>query len=461
MTADTSGETQLHNFDLAGAYTAFLDQIEDNQSPAGSDHAGSVPDCVPFYGGHCHLPSSPSWGTAYPSLANWVFEYYDDHALLHKHYTKVKAYVDSLTARAQIADKLNHTLLDSGGWGDWCAPTGSLNKTGCGGHGTCGGAWEYISGLRIIVSWATAIGAAADVATYKALESKVSAAFATAYFGEGGFSCPSTTAQTANALGLMVAPSTTDALAALVGEVKAKGNHLDTGIVGTKYLLETLSRGGRADVALAVMQSDSYPGFGFWVSQGATSLWETWEGARYHPHSRYAFSSRWLYYYSLTNYSLLRSWNHVMFGSTSEWFFRHLAGIQQAPGAMRGYRSLVFHPSVLLSPAGLSVCANLSWVNASMLRPHGTISAAWACNAQHDGISYELVTPVGVQSHVHVPVVAKGAKAKVEESGIVIWDGSRFVSGVVGVLGAVLAGDAQSVEVTIGAGRYKFSSTPL
>ena len=278
--AYTSGETQLHNFDLAGAYETFLTQIEDNQVN------GSVPDCVPFYGGHCHLPSSPSWGTAYPSLANWVLEYYDDHVLVAKHYNKVQAYVDSLTARAQVADKLNHTLLDSGGWGDWCAPTGSLNKSGCGGHGTCGGSWEYISALRTMVSWARVKGVAADIAKYGALEAKVSAAFTVAYYQDGGFTCSSTKTQTANALGLMVAPTATGALGALVADIQAKADHLDTGIVGTKYLFETLARGGRADVALAVMSNPTYPGFGYWIGQGATSLWETWEGARYHPTSR-------------------------------------------------------------------------------------------------------------------------------------------------------------------------------
>jgi alpha-L-rhamnosidase len=289
--AYTSGETQLHNYDLAGAYAAFLEQIEDNQPGPGAEHAGGVPDCVPFYGGHCHLPSSPSWGTAYPSLANWVFEYYDDVALVHRHYPGVKAYTDSLTARAAVADKTNHTLLDTGGWGDWCAPTGNSTKGGCGGHGTCGGSYEYISALRIMVAWARVTGNAADEAHYTSEEAKVSAAFATAYYEEGGFSCSATTAQTANALGLMVAPGVTGALASLVGEVEQKDHHLDTGIVGTKYLFESLGRGGRADVALAVLLQPSYPGYGYWLSQGATSLWENWEGDRY---------------------THLGSWNHVM-----------------------------------------------------------------------------------------------------------------------------------------------------
>ena len=63
-----------------------------------------------------------------------------------------------------------------------------------------------------------------------------------------------------------------------------------TGIVGTKHLFDSLSapqeaQMGRADVALAIVTNPTYPGYGYWLSQGATSLWETWEGVRFHPHS--------------------------------------------------------------------------------------------------------------------------------------------------------------------------------
>jgi alpha-L-rhamnosidase len=416
---------------------------------------------VPFYGGHCHLPSSPSWGAAYPSLANWVYEYYDDVALVHKHYPGVKAYTDSLTARAAVADKTNHTLLDTGGWGDWCAPTGNSSKGGCGGHGTCGGSWEYISALRIMVAWATVTGNAADAAHYAAEEAKVNAAFELAYYHEGGFSCSATTGQTANALGLMVAPGATGALASLIGEVEQKGGHLDTGIVGTKYLFESLARGGRADIALAVLLQPTYPGYGYWLSQGATSLWENWEGSRYTHEG---------------------SWNHVMFGSASEFIFRHVAGIQQAP-ATRGFRAIEFHPSVLLaaaaadadgtSAAAVDVCAELGGVNASMVRPHGEIKAAWACRQSSEiagsgmaalarGITYSIALPVGVPSRVHLPLVGgPGRPTRVAESGAEIFDGSKFIAGAArGVAAAALGEDGLSVVIETGSGSYTFVTSP-
>ena len=140
-----------------------------------------------------------------------------------------------------------------------------------------------------------------------------------------------------------------------------------------------------------------------------------------------------------------------MFGSVTEFFFRHIAGLQQAPGT-RGYSELVrrrrrrlnsnsghlstpprhlhrhppaprplslsnyvipaqvFKPSVLMTPQFLSVCGNLSSVTASLLRPHGRIAAAWNCAVGHTGVTYTVQTPVGVTSTVHLPVASKSAQ---------------------------------------------------
>jgi len=402
---------------------------------------------VPWYGGHCHLPSSPSWGAAYPSLVNWIYEYYDDFTLMKRHYDGVKAYTDSLTARAKVADIQNHTLLDTGGWGDWCAPTHNINKTGCGGTGVCGGSHHYITALRIMKNWAEAVQNLQDLRYYGQLDDKVTAAFMASYYssedqGKGkskGFNCHSTRKQTANAIGLQVDSNLGPALDALVEDVLAQDVHLDTGIVGTKWLLESLAQKGRADLALGILLQPTYPGFGYWISQGATSLWETWEGARYQPRS---------------------SWNHAMFGSTSEFFFRHLAGIQQSPGT-RGYSSIHFRPSVLHTPSLLNICKNLSWVNASLTRPHGVISASWACIDGSMGIQYNVSTPVGVLANVSIPAMAHGSKTLVKEGESTLWDGEQYIPGVKGVRSAALETDRTSVIVSIGSGRFSFSASAI
>ena len=77
---------------------------------------------------------------------------------------------------------------------------------------------------------------------------------------KGGYTCSSTTPQTANALGLQVAPGSRAAVEALLADIVAKDSHLDTGIVGTKWLFESLAQSGRADVALQIITNPTYPG---------------------------------------------------------------------------------------------------------------------------------------------------------------------------------------------------------
>ncbi|MCB0730933.1 MAG: hypothetical protein KDC88_07870, partial [Ignavibacteriae bacterium] len=87
-------------------------------------------------------------------------------------------------------------------------------------------------------------------------------------------------------------------------EVNSKG-HFDTGMMATPYLLEVLTKFGRADLAYTVMNRRDYPSFGYNIERGATSIWETWLGNDSH--------------------------SHPMFGSVCAWFFQTLGGINPDP----------------------------------------------------------------------------------------------------------------------------------
>jgi len=143
----------------------------------------------------------------------------------------------------------------------------------------------------------------------------------------------------------------------LVDDIAANDWHLNVGIIGVKYLLPTLSKLGRTDVALMIAQQRSPPSYIYMVEQGATTMWETWTGTTYQPTA---------------------SWNHIMFGANSEWYYKHLAGLNLAPGT-RGWQHIDFHPRVWSAPASASICANLSSVEASVSTPRGLAAAAWSC----------------------------------------------------------------------------------
>ncbi|MBR4755347.1 MAG: alpha-L-rhamnosidase N-terminal domain-containing protein, partial [Bacteroidales bacterium] len=153
-------------------------------------------------------------------------------------------------------------------------------------------------------------------------------------------------------------------------EVKCKG-HLNTGIIGTRYLFETLSMNGMGDLAYTIMNQRDYPSFGWWIEQGATTTWEQWNGA----------DSR----------------NHPMFGGGLTWFARVLAGVDTDP-AEPGFKHIVVRPVP---------CPQLTDVSYSTMTPYGEVSS----HVTHDGdkVSVEVKVPFGSRATVYVPKSVEAA----------------------------------------------------
>ncbi len=125
---------------------------------------------------------------------------------------------------------------------------------------------------------------------------------------------------------------------------KGVNNHFTTGIFGTKYILEALSQAGLTQQAFDIVNSREYPGWGFMIDRGATTLWETWKE-------------------SDNTYSNC----HPMFGSVSEWFYRWLGGIR--PDANHpGFQKFHLEPQ---TPEGLT------YVKTSYKTPFGYIRSDW------------------------------------------------------------------------------------
>ncbi len=103
--------------------------------------------------------------------------------------------------------------------------------------------------------------------------------------------------------------------------VEHREGHLATGILGTKYLFDVLSDNGPGDLAYTVAMQEDYPGWGYMLKMGATTLWERWE--------------------YMTGRDM-NSHNHQMYGSIVGWFFDAVAGIQALPEP--GYRRFVIAP---------------------------------------------------------------------------------------------------------------------
>ena len=154
--------------------------------------------------------------------------------------------------------------------------------------------------------------------------------------------------------------------------VKYNG-HLNTGIIGTRYLFETLAMNGMNDVAYTIMNQKDFPSFGWWLEQGATTSWEQWNGR----------DSR----------------NHPMFGGGLTWFSKDLAGMDTDPEAP-GFKHIIVHPI----PA-----KDLPEVRYSTQTPYGIAES----HVSHDGhtVKVEVTVPFGSTATVYVPKSVEAASA--------------------------------------------------
>ncbi len=172
---------------------------------------------------------------------------------------------------------------------------------------------------------ADAAGHPDQAAGYRALRAKIGAAFADAFLAADGQIVSGT--QTAYILGLhmQLIPEELRAAAAghLVDAIRRAGWHLSTGFAGVGYLLPVLSSVGRDDVAYRLLGQESWPSWRYMLDQGATTIWERWDGWS----GERGFQSAWM-----------NSFNHYSLGSVAEWLYRFLLGIDQAPGAPCGLR---------------------------------------------------------------------------------------------------------------------------
>jgi alpha-L-rhamnosidase len=338
--ASLSAEQVLFNFDAATAYRKWMADFRDMQRPS-----GQLPGIVPTGGWSFNWGSGPAWDSAAILIPWYLYLYRGDVAGLEEHYDCMRRYVDYVGTMAT-----GH-IVDFG-LGDWCPP--DMSK-GPGGH-ACPTALTdtayYFVDATILAQAAALLGKMEDAERYQRLAAEIRAAFrgrfpiASGDFGEND--------QTSLACvlyqGLVDPDEQARVLAALVAAVEKKDRHIDCGILGTKYVMQALTDGDRADLAYSIATQTTFPSWGHWIAQGATTLWETWDGS----------SSR----------------NHHMFSDVSAWFYKALAGINPDPTAP-GFKNVIIRPN----PVG-----DLRWVKAWHRGPFGMIE----CNWTREGAQFAL-----------------------------------------------------------------------
>jgi alpha-L-rhamnosidase len=409
--ADLSAEEAMHNFDMAAFYTNWINLIQDEQNKN-----GSVPDIVPD---HKWLPGTkvgtPAWQVAYPLMVWYMHKYYGDDRVIKKHYKSLKKWMNYM---ASIA---NNYIITTGR-GDWVPPErggapvdGSIPLTSTG---------YYYKSADLMAKMAGVLGKNQDKTKYVSLADSIKNAFqqkfwndVTQTYGNGS--------QTSNAfplyVGIVADSLQQTVLHDLVHNIRYKhNNHLWVGILGTKALVEVLPKLGKSNVLYSMVNEKTYPGWGYMISKGATTLWERWGGYKYFGPA-------------------MNSLNHIMFGSIDEFFYKYLAGIQMAAP---GFKKIRIQPEI---QQGLDHAA------ASMKTIRGKVASSW--KREGDTIEMNVMIPPNSTARISIPKAGLSGPFIVKESGKTVWENHKFQQ-----VRGIKSADENSDYITFeaGSGNYNF-----
>jgi alpha-L-rhamnosidase len=349
----------LYNFDNTAAYAKWMNDFKDEQRDA-----GDLPGIVPTGGWGYAWGNGPAWDSAYLIIPWSLHVHTGDTRILESHLDRWKRYVDYLTAKSK-------NRIVSIGLGDW-VPVNAKTPVEVTSTG------YYYADARIVARAARLLGRTEDAERYDAIADEIRAAFRKYFYDpDTGFVANGTqTAQSCALIhGFLDPPDRERALAALVENVGQRGGHLDAGVLGTIWLLHALTDHGRADTAYTVAGQKTFPSWGHWIAQGATTLWEDMKGEA--------------------------SLNHIFMGDISAWFHGSVAGIRPDP-EKPGYKHIVFKPH----PGG-----DLTWARSEVRTVRGTVASRW--DREGDALALTVTVPANCTGTVHLPA-GESAKATVD-----------------------------------------------
>ena len=384
-----TSEAYLMNFDMAGFYAKTVRDWADGALPD-----GNFTDTSPFVGvQYCGV----GWAMAHPLVLEQLYQHYGNKALVAEQLPAAIRWFD-LEASKRKEGLVTYGLGDHEALKRIAGPVLTTPM--------------FIDTARRMARLSRVVGGENDAKRFEQMADESNAAwtkeFLDAKTGKVGGGSQS---EQVMALGFGVVPETARQAVfdKLVADLKAPtdGPSLSTGIFGTRFLLEELTRRGRHDLAFALADRKTYPSWGWMLENGATTLWETWK------ESDNTFSH-----------------NHPMFGSISAWFIRHLGGIQAADDAV-GFDRIVIRPQT---------GHGLEWVKSSHRSVRGMIESNWKVGGA--GKEFEIVIPPDSEALVELPV-AKGE---------VVTESSKPLAEA----GGVTLVEAPVHRMKVGSGRYRF-----
>lgn len=403
------GESFL--FDNSRFYAKWLDDISDAQK-----ETGSIPDIAPTYWDR--YADNVTYPSAFILIPDMLRKQFGDTISIRKHYPAMKKWIWYMWNTYNEKD-----LVLKDNYGDWCVPPESLdliwskdpNRITDG--GLLASAY-YFHCLQLMKGYADRIGLSGDAAEFEKTAAKVLAAFNQKFYNATTKSYANNTV-TANLLPLrfnMVPEQDREAVFQHIrNRLKDFDDHVNSGIIGGMWLMRSLTDNGAPELAYKLATNTTYPSWGYMIKQGATTIWELWNGDAANP--------------------MMNSGNHQMLlGDLLIWYYEYLAGIKTDDEAV-AFKKIIMNP---IFPEGLN------YVKASLDTKYGEIKSHWQKTSGQ--LKWTVTIPPNTSADISLPVANAD---QVKESGKTLPEEMKQ--------------KAKSINgkttITIGSGTYRFTIT--
>lgn len=361
-----TGDTQV--FARTGAKNTmalnfFKKWLHDMRVDANDD--GSIPVTIPD--DVDDIPPSSAWGDAAVVCPWEMYMAYADKRILSENYEMMKGWVEYIRNQGD-----NEYLWNTGiQYGDWVAIDAE--------EGSYTGKTDpyyiatsyYAYCAKTLSDIAYILKKDEDGQFYMSLREKIEKEFVKEYTKDGEITQDTQTAL-ALALAFKLAPDMQSTADRLAEKIKKNSGCLDTGFVGTPILCRALSENGYGELAYTLLLQKKYPSWLFSVLQGATTIWEHWDGIKEDG----TFWSK-----------DMNSFNHYAYGAVGAWMYETVCGIRYVKDAP-GYREIEFNPII---------DSRLSWAKASIETLYGRVSSSW--ERENGRIKLKFTVPANTKAH--------------------------------------------------------------
>ena len=377
-TVGSQGESYV--FNNAALYAKWMQDIEDSQTDE-----GSIPDVAPAFWNY--YSDDVTWPAAYFFISNNLYNQFGDVTAIQKHYPSMKKWIMYMKSKY-----MKDYIITRDKYGDWCVPPESLELIHAKDSsrltdGKLIATAYYYKLLSYMQRFATITGNKTDATYYSSLSDSIRTAFQQNFYNPKLKQYSNNTV-TANLLPLYFGMCPDSSRSAVFEKIRHKlhvenHGHISTGLIGSQWLMRGLTEFNQSELAYTIASNKTYPSWGYMAENGATTIWELWNGNTANPG--------------------MNSQNHVMLlGDLLAWFYENLAGI-------RTKKNDVSFKKIIMKP---TVPARLNFVKASYNSFHGLIKSEWKNSI--DKFEWKISIPANTSATVYIPA---GDIDEITESG--------------------------------------------